>query len=669
MATATQAQHDPWRHLVQAHRRIAHDDAQAAREIERCWREFDHADARDGRLCAAAAMCEWSHVQRRDFRAYALWRQRLEAALAPGWPALGPEHELRALTGAAWAALVTPLAGVPPLELKQRIVSRLDQMSGHSGSSASLCLTAAAAAVYLAGHNDDVAGMEAVVAQAASFVDAADAPARVRWLHAAGAMFAFTLPPDPRGMKMLAQARELAARENLRSALFDICHEEIFLRLGREGPAGLDSLFEQMLAALDPTRLYDVARRHHLQARRALHVPAQAGNAVYYGRIAVELLEQSAYPIGDAALLYTTYAYACARHGDHAAGLAAMEKVAAHSGGAQRRQQQSIALFLRAYAVLKKQSPEQARALLQQAFAEADRMQWFGFRPVPEVAGLLVEAALRLNLETAAYARKLVQLRKLEPPGYSAAWPWKLRIATFGRFELASSAGPLAASGKLPRKTFELLQYVAGSPQLTAAADRLTASLWPELEGDLARGAFRTALHRLRKLLDDAEAVQFDGTSVRIDPARVWVDALAFERLVDSTEAALRRSDGARARFDGAEALALYAGHFLADQQDAPWMLTAQERLRSRFVRLVAMLGEHYERSGATAEAQALYRKAIELDPLDEEIARRLMALLRDAGESSAALEVFRGLRQRLSVVLGRAPSAQTQRLADTLRA
>jgi LuxR family maltose regulon positive regulatory protein len=664
-----QRQIDPWRRLGQAHVRIAYDDPGAAREIERCWRDFDRAGSQAGRLCAAAAMCEWMHVQRRDFHAHALWRARLEAAVTPSWPTLDAERELRALVGAARVTVIKPLAGLSAVALARRIIEQLDPVQTRQDVSASLCLTAAAAAVELAGHNDDIAGMEAAVAYATPYFDAADAPARARWLHAAGVAFGYTLAPDPRGLQMFAQGRELAARENLRSALFDLCHEEIFLRLGREGPAGLDPLFEQMLQALDPTRLFDVARRHHLDARRALHSPGHAGNAVYYARTAVELIEQSGYPTGDAAMLYTTYAYACARHGDHAAGLAAMEKVAAQSVGAQHDQQQSIALFLRAYAVLRNEPPDHARALLQQAFAEADRMQWFGFRPVPEVAGQLVEAALRLNIESAPYARKLVDLRKLVPPGYSAAWPWQLRITTLGRFELASSTGPLAASGKVPRKTLELLQYVAGSPQLTVAADRLTAVLWPELEGDLARGAFRTALHRLRKLLDNADAVQFDGASVRLDPAHVWVDALAFERLVDSTEAALRRNDGARARFDGAEALALYAGHFLADQQEAGWILTPQERLRSRFVRLVTMLGEHYERGGAARDAQALYRKAIEFDPLDEEIARRLITLLRDAGEESAALEVYRALRQRLSVVLGRAPSAQTQRLADTLRA
>jgi hypothetical protein len=35
-------------------------------------------------------------------------------------------------------------------------------------------------------------------------------------------------------------------------------------------------------------------------------------------------MEQSGYPIGDSAMVHTTFAYACARHGDVAAGLAAI---------------------------------------------------------------------------------------------------------------------------------------------------------------------------------------------------------------------------------------------------------------------------------------------------------------------------------------------------------
>ncbi len=667
-----QGRADAWERFARAHARIADDSAGAEVELQLCWEEMAAADDQAGRLCAGAAMCEWMHVQRRDFREYALWRARLEAESAGGPDSvlrgLPPADELRGLIGLAWAVQIRPMASVDSEQVAQRIDLLLDNaLADTQLISPDLHLHAAAAAVRTHGHRDHIAGIEATIARAAPRYEAADPTAQAIWLQAAGTALMFSVP-DGRGPQLLHAAREIAERHRLQAILFELCHDELFVRLGRDGPDGLEPLFDQLTQALDPTRLYDVARRYHLLARLALCRPSESGPAYYYAKTAIELVERSAYPIHDAAMLYTTYAYVCARRGDVPAGLSAVEKAAAQSSGEQRRQQESIGLFLRAYAMLLNEPTQHAAKLLQQAFADADRAQWFGFRPVPEVAGRLVEAALRLGIEAAPYARKLIALRKLTPPGYAAVWPWAVRIKTLGRFQLIVNDEPRASDGKLPRKTLELLQYVAGAPNLTVAVDRLTAALWPELEGDLARGAFRTALHRLRKLIDDPHAVVFDGASVRLDPAHIWVDALAFERLVDSVEHQLQRGEGSRAGFDAAEAMALYRGHFLADQPEASWMLAPQERLRNSFARLSSTFGEHLERAGEAAQARAIYQKAIELHPLNEESARRLMTLLRDAGETGAALEVYRALRQRLSVELGQAPSVMTQRLADSLR-
>lgn len=493
------ARADAWQRLAGAHALIAGDDARAADALQHCWQKLDEAGDAAGRLCAAAAMCEYLHVQRRDFRDYERWRARLAAELAAGsaesLPARGTAQELRALIGIAWAAQIKPFAGWGSVDVAQRIDRLLESAGGGDGIDADLHLHAAAAAIRAYGHQDHMAGIEATIARATPHCAAAGVVARVAWLQAAGTALAFSMP-DARGLQLLADARELAARHRLHAALFELCHDEIFLRLGRDGAAGLEPLFEQLAQALDPTRLYDVARRHHLSARRSLLDAADSGPALYYAQAAVELVEGSGYPVHDAAMLYVTLAYVCARRGDVPAALAAVEKMAAQASGSQQRQRQSLALFLRAYAMLLNEPLPQAAALLQQAFAEAERLQWFGFRPVPEVAARLVDAALRLDIEAAPYARKLIALRKLAPPGYSAAWPWAVRVVTLGRFQLRIRDTLLAADGKLPRKTLELLQYVAGSPALAVSADRLTASLWPELEGDMARGAFRTALHR-----------------------------------------------------------------------------------------------------------------------------------------------------------------------------
>ena len=65
-----------------------------------------------------------------------------------------------------------------------------------------------------------------------------------------------------------------------------------------------------------------------------------------------------------------------------------------------------------------------------------------------------------------------------------------------------------------------------------------------------------------------------------MNPAVAWTDALAFERL-----ASRANGEYSAIEVDAAErALALYAGPFLHNEEDAPWLLPARERLRSRYV-------------------------------------------------------------------------------------
>ena len=168
--------------------------------------------------------------------------------------------------------------------------------------------------------------------------------------------------------------------------------------VGRDGPEGLEPLFEQMVRALDPTRLYDVARRYHMSARLCLHRPEESGPAFYYAQTALDLVERSGYPIHDAAMLYTTFAYVCARRGDLPAGLAAVEKVAAESSGEQQRQQLSICLFLRAYAMLLSGFSSMAMSLV--ALRETGELKRRRGTPVPSwtfITAMIVRTAILIG--------------------------------------------------------------------------------------------------------------------------------------------------------------------------------------------------------------------------------------------------------------------------------
>jgi len=63
-----------------------------------------------------------------------------------------------------------------------------------------------------------------------------------------------------------------------------------------------------------------------------------------------------------------------------------------------------------------------------------------------------------------------------------------------------------------------------------------------------------------------------------------------------------------------------------------------------------------------------VYQRVVELQPLAEDIYRRLIAGLLALGQRAEAYEAYRRCRQQLSVVLGIRPAAETEVLVASLR-
>jgi two-component SAPR family response regulator len=214
----------------------------------------------------------------------------------------------------------------------------------------------------------------------------------------------------------------------------------------------------------------------------------------------------------------------------------------------------------------------------------------------------------------------------------------------------------------------DLLQAIVALGPREASRERLTELVWPDAEGDGASDAFDVALHRLRRLIGE-DAVVLEHGQVSLARSRVWTDAQAFERLADQIHKGADKHNGNGTTYSRAvdKALTLYGGHFLANEPERPWMLSARERLRMKFERVVEHAGAHYEQSGELGQAAGLYRRAIELDPLAEGFYRKLMTCHARAGDTAEALEVYRRCRHVLSVVLGVRPSPKTDALRASL--
>lgn len=277
---------------------------------------------------------------------------------------------------------------------------------------------------------------------------------------------------------------------------------------------------------------------------------------------------------------------------------------------------------------------------------------------LPEVMSRLFAAALEAGIET-DYVRRFITHRNVVPDSPEVAgWPWPIRIYTLGHFRVWLDGQPIERSRKVQRRVLNLLQAIVAFGGEGVGRERLVEALWPDAEGDAARDAFEVTLHRLRKLLGRDDAVSLALGRVSLNPEIVWVDSLAFDRIVNDTDRfEAERVSAAKLGQAFERGLRLYAGHFLAHEDDLPCMLACRERLRSRFQRLTLRAAECDESSERVISR---LRRALELEPGAETLVRALMSRLAEAGRYTEAQEVYRRCERLLAQTLGARPATET---------
>jgi LuxR family transcriptional regulator, maltose regulon positive regulatory protein len=270
------------------------------------------------------------------------------------------------------------------------------------------------------------------------------------------------------------------------------------------------------------------------------------------------------------------------------------------------------------------------------------------------IPALFVEALDR-GIET-DYVRTLIVRWKISAPSNAPEnWPWPLSIRTLGKFVIKLHGKPIEFGRKSPRKALALLKALIALGGTDVAEQTLTDVLWPNEEGDAAHGAYTMTLSRLRRLLDEPDLLQQRGAKLSLNRRKCWVDAWAFDDSVD-------RQDPLSA------ALALYGGHFLADDPDDVQAASLRERLRSRFSRVISDAAGKLELDGQHKAAAELLQRGLDADDLAEAFYQGLMRCHAATGRTADATATYQKLKQRLSISFGLKPSATTERLYQSLR-
>jgi DNA-binding SARP family transcriptional activator len=256
--------------------------------------------------------------------------------------------------------------------------------------------------------------------------------------------------------------------------------------------------------------------------------------------------------------------------------------------------------------------------------------------------------------------------RPLPPPGESLAPPpHMLAIRCLGPLEI-SRAGESIPTG-WRAKGRELLAYLVAHPA-GAPKERIIDEIWPDIEPRVGVARFdRCATYvraTARGMEDSRMYVERVGESAyRLDESAWWVDAWEYERLIREAE---RSKDADVAVIKFRDAVALYRGEF-CDDAYYPWLDGVRERFRNLFVEACGRLAYLLSTAQEHDQALSVLERAIETDPVCEDLVRRAIAVEAALGRRAAALARYRKLEITLDEQLSVEPDPETRGLVERL--
>lgn len=235
-----------------------------------------------------------------------------------------------------------------------------------------------------------------------------------------------------------------------------------------------------------------------------------------------------------------------------------------------------------------------------------------------------------------------------------------MRLLTLGGLDLRGDDGTSLRSVAAMQKRIALLCYIAlREPGGYTQRNSMLSVLWPDSDESRARNALRNTLHHLRNQIGADALVSRGDEEIAINPAVLWCDAVAFQQACEAK------------RYE--EALALYRGPLLEGFliADSPefndWVDTRRRALAWTAADAARHLAEDLSEENPRA-AVGWAHKWVELSPYEERAVRSLMHVLTQTGDRARAIEAFENWRVRLQRDLNATPSAETQRVADSLR-
>ncbi|MEP6941433.1 MAG: BTAD domain-containing putative transcriptional regulator [Betaproteobacteria bacterium] len=653
----------PWVCFWTGQALLAIDEEQARRWFERSYAGFEDAGDRAGMRLAASSVVTAFGLEYGDIRALDAWLERHTSAGGDTAIAPGCEFEAALCLGLMSAARVRGAfpAGIEPDDIVNRVRRFTEDAEAWHSRDQRI-----QAAFILVEHarvfqTREQSQIMVVATRGLAEDTASSALQRGRW--AIGAAYAyFEDAKHDVAASYFAQAQALLEQTKSPRLAFDLtmAHVDADTKRGDlEAAAKRLRALDEIAANAPPGQRAEHARI----TARVLLLQGQKKEGLRWAGEALHTAELAGFTGSHARVFQNEYVYALAANGNLAEAIERNDKNVADLQGVPREGLSAISDCLRFL-----HGGARDASLLERGLARAASVGFINLLGrAPELLAQLCDHGLARGIEV-DFVRRLIAVNRLSPPDDAGpAWPWAVRVRSLGEFELTINGAPYRPSHKAQDKPLELLKLLVCCHALgrtSADRDWIVERLWPDADVANARKSLDMTVSRLRRLLKSDDAVLSQEGRLGLSPRHVWLDIApllrALARVGEHRDAlAGGKSTLPAAAADVSAVLSHYRGPFLPEGE-APWIIGGRESVsgavRSALLAADALLDEANDPGLIPA-----LERALAADPTSEDLARALMLRHGRRGEYGEVLRVYRRLREMLSIVLGLAPSRETE--------
>ncbi|HEY7124242.1 MAG TPA: BTAD domain-containing putative transcriptional regulator [Ktedonobacterales bacterium] len=241
-----------------------------------------------------------------------------------------------------------------------------------------------------------------------------------------------------------------------------------------------------------------------------------------------------------------------------------------------------------------------------------------------------------------------------------------LRIRLLGDFNLLYGDQPVT-SLNTPRLQ-SLFAYLVLHHDVPQQRQHLAFLFWPDATEAQARNNLRQLIHQLRQAFPEIDQfLHSDTSNLHWRPNMLFrLDLAEFEQLLQRADEAGRQTDQRSQQSALEEADHLYRGPLLPSCYD-DWIVPERERLRQDHLQALEHLLRLFERQGDLMSAIHYAQRLIRIDPLSEDLYRRLMRLHMLNNDRASALRVYHTCAATLQRELGVDPDQATRATYEQL--